>query len=755
MPSTSRVPRVAEIVLDEAGRLRCDGGAGKRGVRQILTGQIVVVHPATVDPHVDTIVVKDFQDQLVECGEIRHVEGFAKVDRSVAAAHVGQVRRDEGLAETDRGTARQPAGIVKAELTPRPLGRGRLPRAFEIAPRGAIRQQDHAGTVQRDRLGAGRDFRDPPFHRREGAGPLRVAEGGGFEGQSVARETAGCGRGDRRRVRDGGVSGLAVEVAGALHDIALHDLDHALERARIAVICGRLVEAALARLETGGLVEVLRVGPGPHGPMVIPHRPVRIDDRQAAGRVVDDRGVLVDQLVHLVGVEQQIGHFAQAVLAGDVEGRVVQEPLLLPFIAGIEAAIARGPGQVQVPGELPPQIVRAPLGRRGHGIQVIEEVLVVLEVAVAHRLRGRDIAVIGLEIHVLAPPLGRGIAAVAGHERVQVRLVQSPGGPLVVQRAGAALHLVEVAVGQVVLVEKAAVHLLDGHVQTPEVPIVLRAAGGQGRMGGVARAVLVGLVDDPKLHIVGLGGRGPGQIVDPEGERLEHPLLAPLPETALLDARREIQLVPGGAVRISVIVAGLEVVPALEIDLGHILAHRVAPDSTSGTVADVVVDVAVIDESSPPLIIAAPVLGQPRAVLDVALLADQVVDGQAAHHFGGILDDGRDAGLHRPAPGGYAIVDEIGKIRLRVIVVRHRDRIAEAIRYGDPVADQAAVHLHAGRNLHGVDIVQGPRIAAQAIIMHGDGGPPVRVLGVKACDVGTGIHDLVLQARRSRRRPGR
>ena len=156
-----------------------------------------------------------------------------------------------------------------------------------------------------------------------------------------------------------------------------------------------------------------------------------------------------------------------------------------------------------------------------------------------------------------------------------------------------------------------------------------------GEWDGVARAVFVGLVDDSKMHIVRVRRRTAGQVEQPERERLEHPLLAALPEAALLDARGEIQLAPRGLVRISVIVAGLEVVPALEIHLPHVFAHGVSPHSTSGAVADVVVDVAVVDERAVPLVFAAAVLGQPGAVLDVGLLADQVVDGQALHHLGG------------------------------------------------------------------------------------------------------------------------
>src|SRR3954466_4480334 len=98
-----------------------------------------------------------------------------------------------------------------------------------------------------------------------------------------------------------------------------------------------------------------------------------------------------------------------------------------------------------------------------------------------------------------------------------------------------------------------------------------------------------------------------------------------MPEVALLDDRRKIQLVPLGFVGIAVIVVGLKAVVAVEVELPHVLAHRVAPDAAAGSIVDVVVDFAVVNKSANPGIILAAVFVVPGGILHVGLLADEDV----------------------------------------------------------------------------------------------------------------------------------
>ena len=70
--------------------------------------------------------------------------------------------------------------------------------------------------------------------------------------------------------------------------------------------------------------------------------------------------------------------------------------------------------------------------------------------------------------------LGRiGIIIKAQFERVNVGLVGYCICTLVVQFSIVAFNFIEVAIGQEVLVKEPAIHLLNGHVKTPEVTVVL------------------------------------------------------------------------------------------------------------------------------------------------------------------------------------------------------------------------------------------------------------------------------------------
>ena len=95
-------------------------------------------------------------------------------------------------------------------------------------------------------------------------------------------------------------------------------------------------------------------------------------------------------------------------------------------------------------------------------------------------------------------------------------------------------------------VEKPAVHLFDGEVESPEIAVVLRRAGFRR------------LVNDPEMHPVRLGRLDVGQLEQLEADRLKHSMLAAVLEIALLDAGGEVQLVPAAVVLAVVVVACLK-----------------------------------------------------------------------------------------------------------------------------------------------------------------------------------------------------
>ena len=296
------------------------------------------------------------------------------------------------------------------------------------------------------------------------------------------------------------------------------------------------------------------------------------------------------------------------------------------------------------------------------------------------------------------------------------------------------------------LVQKAAVHLFDGHVQPPEVAVVLGPAAGQRRVCRVSSSVFIRLVYDPELYPVCVRSRNAGHAEKLVGQCLEHPVLASLAETALLDARGEVQLVPLGIVFPAVVVTRLETMSPSEVELPHVLAHRVAPDPAAGTVLDVVVDFSVVDESAAPFVVAAGVVLEPGCSLDIRLLADKMIDGQTAHDICAVFDDGSRAGPDGAAPGGDAIVDEICEVRLRIITVRHHKTQLATVHYQDAVAHQPAMSLQRTWQLNRVNVVAGLFIGDESVIAHRDVRPVCAVPQILDIYIAAGLDNLILQS---------
>ena len=231
---------------------------------------------------------------------------------------------------------------------------------------------------------------------------------------------------------------------------------------------------------------------------------------------------------------------------------------------------------------------------------------------------------IAVQIHICPPPLfcRIGTEVIALLERRQIGPVGDAHQSLVGDLPLVAFYLVHVSVGQTVLFEESPVHLLDGHVKPPEVAVILCSPAGQRGMGGVQKAVFIALVNDSKMKPVRLWCGRAHHIEQFEGDGLEHSLFAAMLIVSLLNARGEVELVPGGLVFSAVIVLRLEEVAAVKIELPHVFAHGVPPGSAAGAVADMIVDVAVINQRTKPLIITTRVFLEPGTRFHVRLLAD-------------------------------------------------------------------------------------------------------------------------------------
>jgi hypothetical protein len=60
----------------------------------------------------------------------------------------------------------------------------------------------------------------------------------------------------------------------------------------------------------------------------------------------------------------------------------------------------------------------------------------------------------------------------------------------------------------------------------------------------------------------------------------------------------------------------LELMAAVKAEFPHVLGHGIPPDTTAGTVTDVIVDLAVVDQRAGPAVLVALVTAEPGAILD-------------------------------------------------------------------------------------------------------------------------------------------
>src|SRR6185369_5789308 len=107
----------------------------------------------------------------------------------------------------------------------------------------------------------------------------------------------------------------------------------------------------------------------------------RVEDRRSIRRAAKQRGVLVDELMRLVGVEQKITDFADPVLVLQSEGRPrwIATATEKRVINVVDAATARvkhvfGPGQIEVPTVDRPQTTLR--------VAIVEIVFVVTDIVV-------------------------------------------------------------------------------------------------------------------------------------------------------------------------------------------------------------------------------------------------------------------------------------------------------------------------------------------------------------------------------------
>ena len=319
-----------------------------------------------------------------------------------------------------------------------------------------------------------------------------------------------------------------------------------------------------------------------------------------------------------------------------------------------------------------------------------------------------------------------------------------------VDRAGAAFHVVHVSIRIIAFFEETPVLLLHRQPQPVKVVLIL-----------VARNRFARVVNDAELQLHRSQSICAGQVIQLVADRLEQALLAAMQEVALLDVGAKAQAPPGSLQFPTPVVRHFKIVAAVEAELHRVLAHRVAPHAAATAEADVVVHLAVHDHGAGPEIIVAAVsvVRQTRrpahGLGKLVALGDELIDRQPVHLLRRYGERHavrpRIARLHRAAPGGDAVIDEVGKVRLWIVRVGHAHRTRTGVRDRDAITDQPPVRLHGRRNLGGERVVACREITGGAEVVHRHGNPVggVGVGRVGQLDVSARIHNLIFQRHRA------
>ena len=250
----------------------------------------------------------------------------------------------------------------------------------------------------------------------------------------------------------------------------------------------------------------------------------------------------------------------------------------------------------------------------------------------------------------------------------------------------AKFHFVKIARWQLVLVEERVIHVFRRQIQSPEIAFVL-----------IGWSFFLP-INNAQLHPMCKRRFDAHQIEQFEGHGLKHPVLSPHSIISLLNARSQIELSPLGFILLSEIVAGLEMLAAIEIDLPHVLAHGVTPLATARPEAHVIVDLAVIRHKSAGVIVflAGRVIPElrllePGRIFNRRFLTDELIHRQTPHYIRPISHRFRFRvrRIDRSAPGRHSIINEIGKIAGRLFCRRRDDSVI----HRDPVTHQPAMRL--------------------------------------------------------------
>ena len=187
----------------------------------------------------------------------------------------------------------------------------------------------------------------------------------------------------------------------------------------------------------------------------------------------------------------------------------------------------------------------------------------------------------------------------------------------------------------------------------------------------------------------------------------------------------------------------------VEVELPHVFPHGIAPNTTPCTKADMVIDLAAIDERAFPFVLGATILPGTRArnVLGIHMgltCCDQVVDGKAFEEFLGVSDHRCVTRTGGTLPGRNTIVAEEGKVWLRVVSHRGRDGGTLGILGSNTIANKMPMGRDSCRQNNGIGGVPSIYIAKQSIVFHRQYVPRSGIAGIIDGDVVSGGDDLII-----------
>ena len=575
-------------------------------------------------------------------------------------------------------------------------GFGALPQGLDFVAPGFV-------------LGRG-DFADAPLDRAEG---MLAGKGAGLEAEGSGGIAGGAGVFNDGALGDFVVGGFDAEVAPAVAE-GLFVVDAVVffgagVGAEIDDVFGKAAEV----FERGVAVKCAFVAGRRR---VVPARFVELGP--TAGLRVDVAGVFGDKLSDLAAcgarvAGEEVLDFPRAVAEFELE-RGDFEAANLVDVAGL--VVAGEELHVEVPRHGHPA---------AHGVVVEVVVRAGAEVDVGDEAVDGVEAEVGLDVHILAPPiLGFAVRAAA-------KLV--PFAPCVAGvAAGDVLDAVLVgdgdSVGPAVVFEPRAVGVFDGLVEAPKVAVVL----------GLALLFLGG--DDAEVDGLAVGCGEAGELVGAEGNRFVEPGHAAVFLHPRGGAAVHGKAVPALLAEAPPLVAHGHFVGGEELEAPLVFPALVGAGAAAIMECDVVVHMAVVDEcAGEAAVVEAAII---LAVADVFDVRDEGENGERLLQFAAEDDGRRFAGLRCAGPVGRAIPDEVGEIRAWVVGVGQAHAGTVAAGGGEAIADEPPVCLRGGGDGAGPDVVFRTQVAVAALVIQRKILPARFVFRIALAEVCAGLDEL-------------